>query len=309
MGYTVSVGILMVDRAREILSDYLANVDEFWGGNDRQSHKAQGRLKLCKSYFGFRNSQLIDFIEKISEERLERNCKTLYMPSFGSSGSHLFQHLISLSYPSITLGEVYIPEKLETLAPKISRPEREKLMEMYHLVSSANPWMISSRGLIINTAHKAALNFYSENTRNFSAILLYRKPSDLVISRTFRKNEYRNYLNKGSISDQAYLDENIKKTINFYKSSLKYNYDGCLDFDDLFSDPDGYSRISDTISLSLRLPDYKYVIEGNIPVALADEKKTNKFQGEPTNIPDWCYEYANNKLGTISSQVKSKFLL
>lgn len=192
-----------------LLRKFLFNIDEFWEGNRRQAEKSRKRLDAITNFYSHDRDQCLGFLSRIADERLNSNRRTLYLPSFGASGSHLVQHIVATSTNAITLGEVYMPPMAERHALELDGQERVKFMEMYHLASTSTPWMIPSRGTIVNTAHKAKLQFFSENTAKFSSVLIMRDPCDIAISRTYRKGEYRSYLGKDSISDDDYLSENI----------------------------------------------------------------------------------------------------
>lgn len=297
----------MLSEADELLYDYLSYPDKYWGDNDRQLAKSKARMKLCLQYYGFNKKQLVNFLVRVSEERIRNECTTLYLPSFGSSGSHLFQHVISLAVPTIKLGEVYIPDLFESNLSKLPREDRFLFMEMYNLASSSTPWMIPSRGVLINTAHKAKLQFFSENTKKYRSMLICRNLVDLVISRTFRKNEFRKYIGKHEVEDWEYLEDNIKKTINFYKGALSYNFDGYLRFEDFFDPNLGHERISNSISGVLEVFNKKMAVKDAIPVALSDDKETNKFSGDRVEVPDRYIEHAKERLSFMVNKVDDIF--
>lgn len=299
----------MILTAKSLMADYIDNTESYWCENRRQAQKSESRIISHKKYYQYNSEEFVQFLSKLSDDRMKKGSKTLYLPSYGSSGSHLIQHLIVQSVTSIPLGEVYVPIDIERKTQCLSVHERYKFMEMYHLSHSTMPWMTPSRGLIINTAHKSRLQFFADNTRKFDSVFIFRHPVNLVLSRTFRKSEYRSYLGKGYISDKEYLDDNIKKTINFYKSSLSYRFGGYIRFEDLFSSDSHQYRISKTISEVIASRDLSHYIKNNIQKSIEDDKNTNKYEGEQIKINEEYVEYCKGKLRFLIKEINEMILI
>lgn len=287
-----------------LLRKFLFNIDEFWEGNRRQAEKSRKRLDAITNFYSHDRDQCLGFLSRIADERLNSNRRTLYLPSFGASGSHLVQHIVATSTNAITLGEVYMPPMAERHALELDGQERVKFMEMYHLASTSTPWMIPSRGTIVNTAHKAKLQFFSENTAKFSSVLIMRDPCDIAISRTYRKGEYRSYLGKDSISDDDYLSENIALVEKFYRTALSYPFDGYIWFEDLFANNEGRDRIARTLARAIGQLDLFELIRDRIGPALESGGKTNKYDGERVVIEASIIDHVADRLTQIKQKMR-----
>lgn len=295
----------MNDSATSLVLDYVGNMGDYWDGNSRQEKKSSGRFNLLKKNLGWSGKSLVSLVSEVAEIRILESGKTIYLSSFGSSGSHLIQHIIDLTVPAIPLGEVYIAPRLERELKKLSSDQKFKFIEMYHLIHSTSPNTLFSNSVIVNTAHKAKLQTFSEATANFSSAFIVRNPVDLVMSRTFRKDEYRKYLGKDGGDDYEYLVENIEKTVKYYKSAFSYSYDEYLVFEDLFSDKNGLvSSISNLIGREVDGAE----IKSNIEKALNEGKTTNKYKGEVVEISDDFYGVAKKMLSGIMEDIDRRGL-
>jgi hypothetical protein len=135
-------------------------------------------------------------------------------------------------------GEMYVP--LEFLTGTVAacatehRPVFLQSVYLAHLMTGA---ATDVEDHISNTAHVADLSPYAQNDIHCLKILLIRNPADVAISRTLRKTEYRSYLRRTEVSDQAYLRENIRKVDLFYRTVSRDNYDLVCRYEDLVADP------------------------------------------------------------------------
>jgi len=68
------------------------------------------------------------------------------------------------------------------------------------------------------------------NNKNSRYILLIRNPADVVISRCFRKTDYRNEVAPAS-EDEEYLSRQISYVDNFYKNGLKQPFDKLIRYE------------------------------------------------------------------------------
>ena len=130
-----------------------------------------------------------------------------------------------------------------------------------------------------------------------------RNPVDIVISRTFRKSEYRNYLHNINITDLDYLKENTSKTKRFYNSAIKFPHDYWVRFEDLFENT---ARVAYTLSEILGGLTTKELLSKFIDQALATGEKTNKFNGNQPNIDPAFVAFAEKELMDISATMNSR---
>ena len=293
----------MITSAFELITDFLSNMEVYWGGNQRQLKKSIGRVNRMRKFHAWTNADLARQMAVLADQRLAKKSRTLYLSSFGSSGSHLIQYALSMTASCLPLGEVYLAPRLELMLQELSDEEKYKSIEMYHLVHSTAPEWLTSQCAIINTAHRAKLQVFSECTYEFSSAFIFRDPVQLALSRAFRKGEYRNYLGKESTTDLEYLTENIEKTIKFYELALRYDYDEFLFFEDVQSNRD---RLAESLSNLLGAPMLKDEFNSNLLMALDNGSSTNKFSGEDKSDSGQYLEYTTEKLTPLISKINEK---
>lgn len=286
------------------LIDYINNPIDFWEGNTRQAGKSINRFSQLVDYYSWPTEYLVRLIIAAARERVNANVPTIYISSFGSSGSHLLQHVLVNALGFIGLGEIYLPPKFEQKMGESDKETNKLLIECYHLIHSI-PVDVFSKKQIINTAHKAKLQGFSENTNYFKSALLVRNPIDLTISRTFRKNEYREYLNKGKTSDEDYFFENLMKTKKFYKAALNHSYDQYFTYEELLSC--NYELVSRITDLANSQECSSEVYESLVDAV--NVGASNKYNGPDIEIKDHFYALAEKELKPILDKMRESSLL
>jgi len=290
--------LLVSPALHDLVLDFITNTQEYWGSNERQLKKfltRKERLKLAK---GWSDSQLCLNILSISNNRIKNSARTIYLPSFGSSGSHLLQKVIELSIPSNPLGEVYIAPGVIDKVEKLPQEDKSVFIEAYNLLHTADVSQLNEFNSIINTAHSPVLSKFSLWTANYLSMLILRDPVSLVISRTFRKDEYRNYI-LGSKDDAEYLQENIDKTIRFYQSASNFNFDSQIRFEDIVSCNNNAVEAIQKLLKEYEIDDE--IIIQSMEEAVNGDKHTNKYDGVKIAIPEDLKREAENQLKALKS--------
>ncbi|MBS9402919.1 hypothetical protein KG088_04690 [Halomonas sp. TRM85114] len=271
-----------MDEVGFLLSDFLENLDYYWCGNRRQVKKTSNRVSKINDFYGWSKDELVFFSLSAAKNRIYNNYQTVYISSYGSSGSHLLQSIMSEAKRSIPLGEVYIAPNIINKVQDLSDSDKNKFMEAYHLIHCGAASNFFCNGPIINTAHKANLQYFSEWTIHYNSCFLLRNPVDLVISRTFRKSEYKEYLHPEGISNKEYLNENIRKTERFYNSALRFPYDEKIKFEDIIENNERFHKsLANIIGGRVDLEKLPFLVEQSIN----NGKKTNKHSGAKEEIP------------------------
>ena len=148
--------------------------------------------------------------------------KIAYIRHPGGSGSHLY--LASLDYLDefIAVGEVSIPRKL-CLEIKDDPYIYKFMMYFINMVHCDKPLNISdNKNSIIVTSGKSHKNslYAKESGINVEYILLKRSIEKTAISRTFKKDFWRNYSGFSNLKDLEYLKSQHKLIVNFYSLLL-----------------------------------------------------------------------------------------
>lgn len=282
---------------KEIISTAILNPDVLWVDNKRQENKLRNRLKNFFNNYEMTFETAFDVFFNIAASRLKNNSLTLFFPNIGSSGSHLIQEAINRACPAIPLGEVYIPPSVIPAINKMENFHKNMFMEVWHLIHAMDYSNIFNiNAVLINTVHNPTLGRFSNWTQNFSDCLIIRNPVDLVLSRTFRKDDYRKYVSADE-NDLEYLNRNIKLVSKFYRSALDNDYSRIVKFEDIFA-----NRFSLTGTINPML-DHLYCQDSfinSLEAAVNDGKSTNQFSGTTKEIPQNFVDIAKSQLYDIS---------
>ena len=283
--------------ASRLLLDFLIRPGFYWRNNRRQLEKTRSRVSNIEAYYDWSTISLVNILTAIAQERILNRVDTIFLPSFGSSGSHLMQHVLHKYYGMIALGEIYLPPKLRDLIKnELSMHEQNIFIEGFHLIHS-HPASIFMNREIVNTAHYPDLNGYKNSTGNYKKGLILRNPIDIIISRTFKKSEYRVYLEKNNVSDLDYLKENIRKAKNFYDTAFEFNYDKYFFYEDMVASHENFSN--SVVS---------FVGRGDVQIVKSELQKalekgvTNKYSGPKVEVPEKLIEHAKYELLGVSNK-------
>lgn len=283
---------------REIIERLVVSPEYFWEENTRQAEKLRKRVHKAKNTLTLTGQELVEDVFQIAESRLNAGSRTVFLSNIGSSGSHLFQACIANAWETIPLGEVYLPPSLIEVTDGISGDDLHLLAECYlllHDVEFKNRY--KQDAIIINTLHHPSLSRFGVWSKNFSSALIVRNPVEIVLSRSFRKNEYRSYLGGDQVSDWEYLKLNANKVAKFFHSAKKYNHDAVLKFEDLCSvESDVLRGLKALVDDSISDSDLKAIIDKT----LGDGASTNKFQGVRDPVPTEIITYVENEMREVS---------
>ncbi|CAM3611517.1 hypothetical protein [Halomonas lysinitropha] len=271
-------------KIKAILTTLVESPEYYWEDNPRQMEKLRKRVDKAIEKLGLTPGELVDEVIFLSELRLKAKAKTIFLSNIGSSGSHLFQACIARAWPSIPLGEIYLPKKLIQDVEPLSKDEKNLVCEAYLLL---HDYTYSERynttAFLINTLHHPKLSNFRRWSANYRSALILRNPVDIVVSRTFRKNDYKSYLGKDGCSDKEYLAVNVEKVDSFLRSASDFNYNVTIKFEDLVKIKDG---VIDSLQELTGSPIPKEALRQSVVSAIGDGNATNKFSGEIKKVPD-----------------------
>ncbi|GAB3526627.1 hypothetical protein [Arthrobacter monumenti] len=288
----------------DLLSSFILDPARYWGVNSRQLTKTERRKQRIKKYFGWSNEDLAQLVSGAAEWRVAGEQCTVYLPNFGSSGSHLVQQIIAACLPANPVGELYIPKRIVGEVKQLRLRERRLFIEGYNLLHTTSPEHLFSRSVIINTAHVATLKNYVDWSRKHRSLLIIRDPVDLVLSRTFRKQEYRDYLGNTNADDLDYLDHNINQTILFYEAALQKRYAHVLRFEDVLARPQVAAEVlfqlleNEGIRLDTLIQQVEHITRAG--------DSTKKYAGETIPIDESHAQLARNRLSSLRKDLGYK---
>nr|WP_272877026.1 sulfotransferase domain-containing protein [Marinobacter nauticus] len=235
----------------DILKCYIFKPETFWP-DDTVFHR-RNRDKLVKARAQVKDlddDTLKARLKEDLEKRYEKERKTLYVISCGSSGCHFLGEMLSSIGNFDLIKEVYYPPELLRLCRESELSEKERMM-LFDLVS-----YFPSRGVKKNKPDVVPVNImhlrpdtptrFVKEMGGHHIILLMRNPFDIAYSRTFRKDDYRAEADP-SASDKDYLSKQINNVKRFYRlASQDHNvFDDIVRYEDLVRDP--YAAVHDLL--------------------------------------------------------------
>jgi hypothetical protein len=282
---------------KDIVETAVSSPEILWGDNKRQSMKLKKRISILSEVYALGKGAITELVLGIAAARIANSSQTIYFPNIGSSGSHLIQEAVNRSWYTIPLGEVYIPPKVVTVIKKIEKKEQQLFMESWHLLHGMDcSQLFNLDAIVVNTVHNANLGRFSDWTANFDACLIIRNPFSLVISRTFRKDEYRNYIAAGD-DDFDYLKKNIKLVQKFYGEATNNRYKNEVAFEDFFDNP---GKVSEVVKAMIRRPTDLQDFQKSLMLSISDGGSTNQFSGVPREISVKYKSFAINKMRDLA---------
>lgn len=288
---------MTVRRARErwatMLRGYARDPHAAWPeGQTRQADKFVVMLDKLVSRTGLSRDDAIDSVVDAARMRMNDRPMTLFLPNCGSSGSHWVEPMLAGFGDYAGGGEIYFPDGIRTRLLSLSPQARTTFIDAVHLLHARRePKRLLTKRLI-NTAHNWRMpELFHGDVRT---VVLTRHPVDIVISRTFRKDSYRQFA-APTDDDRNYLLRNVKVVNSFFENASKLRWDFHVTFED-FRDR-GVATLTGLRSALGSPPRpararevLEQYSEGGSKVG-----RTNLFTGN-TPVPDWARELAASSL-------------
>ena len=256
--------------------NYLNDPSSYFGSSARQSLKLESSLERIKKLLGITTQDLIDRILAIAKLRVHSAKATVYVHNIGSSGSHWLSSMMSDALGILTGGElvgseIYIGAKFRNeILPNLAHDEAKLAIHAIMLAHFYREELEMDNVSMSNSSHMANINTIAKYDSGCYKILLTRDPIDIVISRTFRKNEYREFLGHKDTSDLDYARINIERVEKFFQVALKCEHDLVCRFEDLSIQA---VDILEEIARSIKIPYSKEKIEQSVKLINSGEDK------------------------------------
>ncbi|WP_447044889.1 sulfotransferase domain-containing protein [Vreelandella sp. H-I2] len=289
-----------------MLNKYLGKPEIFWAESHRRNaYKIHRAVKLgleqggCSSRNGY-----IEQLKSLAKLRSKFNCMHFYLVNTGSAGSHWIEAMLGLLPGFYNGGEVYFPQKiknhLETLAPK----EAHEFLDTVYLLHSGGVFEDSLIATVSNSSHLANHQQISNHSLNKRVALLVRNPVDVAISRTFRKDEYKNDV-APSLDDKEYLYRNCAYIENFFTNLDESSFDTIIKYENFVASPlRNLKKLVELIGLEATEDQLRNSIEKtSIKSELKAVKKggnaiTNIYMGKRREY-DWAKAYTEERLSNV----------
>lgn len=283
--------------SQQLFRDYVADPDAFWGGNERQASKLRKFFDILTDRVGGSSSAVLERLEELAALRQAHGSPTLFLTSAGSSGSHWLGDALAAS-GCFSCGEVYFPPEIVKRLAAVDPAERVLFLDKLHLLHSRSLAPELERAWLINLAHNARLDKLGELSARTRRVLLKRDLVDVVLSRTYRKQEYRQYMD-ASASDEAYLEAQIGYVQRFYIGAQRSSYDVVIAYEDLKVDLAGaVVQIQEALGRSVQPAEVRAACEQLHQTLTKHDKpvQDNRFTGETRPSPPGVLERIQQEL-------------
>ena len=294
-----------------MLTDYLLNAEKYWP----ESHR-RNAVKLKKFlYYGAGGKErkavesYIESIKELAKLRERFSSKHVYLINTGSAGSHWIEAMLSLLPEFYNGGEVYFPQVVKNYLSEIDPSDANRFLDAVYLIHTGGIYKNSLCAMLSNSAHLADHEQLSRFSLNKKTVLLVRNPVDVVVSRTFRKDEYKKDI-APALDDKEYLERNCEYVEKFYKKIKNYSFDEVIRYEDFVSSPIKSLRsLADAIGLEASESDIFSAVEKTSKeeveqsVKKGEQAITNIYLGERKDY-GWARDYLNNRFEELLIKYK-----
>ncbi|WP_417863522.1 sulfotransferase domain-containing protein [Vreelandella venusta] len=288
------------------IEKYLLNAASYWPESHYRNVKKIDRFieKGCGAKKkSFRESYIRDVVA-LSELRLRFKSPHLYIVNAGSSGSHWLEAMLGFLPGFHNGGEIYLPPEIKMALSNMGDREANLFLDALYLVHCGGIYPDMLNAFLSNSAHLVKHQGISQYSLNKKTILLTRNPVDIAMSRTFRKDEYKNDVAPNA-TDIEYLEKNCLYVENFYKNIEIDSFDHVVRYESLVESPKEHlKKVVDMLALEAS----EEAIDNAIKVTSKDEIKksvesgsvaaTNVYLGEKKNY-QWAQSYTQERLRDV----------
>lgn len=288
------------------IEDYLLNSAVYWPASHHRNVKKIERFleKGCGSKKKNDTNGYIDDVIALSKLRAKFNTPHIYIANAGSSGSHWLEAMLALLPGFCNGGEIYLPKEVKNKLKSMGAEDANFFLDVLYLVHCGGIYPDMLNAVLSNSAHLAKHKEISQYSLNKKTILLTRNPVDIAMSRTFRKDEYKNDVAPNA-TDIEYLEKNCLYVENFYKNIEIDSFDHVVRYESLVESPKEHlKKVVDMLALEAS----EEAIDNAVKVTSKDEIKksvesgsvaaTNVYLGEKKNY-QWARSYTQERLRDV----------
>lgn len=289
-----------------MIKKYLLSSRDYWPETHYRNVKKIERFleKGCGSKKKNDTSEYIDDVIALSKLRAKFKTPHVYIANAGSSGSHWLEAMLALLPGFRNGGEIYLPKEVKNKLKVMGAEDANFFLDVLYLVHCGGIYPDMLNAVLSNSAHLAKHQEISQYSLNKKTVLLTRNPVDIAMSRTFRKDEYKNDVAPNA-TDIEYLEKNCLYVENFYKNVEKDSFDIVVRYESLVESPkENLEKVVDMIALEAS----EEAIDNAIKVTSKDEIKksvesgsvaaTNVYLGEKKNY-QWARSYTQERLRDV----------
>ncbi|MDW5378855.1 sulfotransferase domain-containing protein [Halomonas sp. HP20-15] len=295
------------------LENYLLRPESFWPKSHlRNADKVKRFVATGCAANGQNPKSYIDDIIKLGQLRKRFDNKHVYIVNPGSSGSHWIEAMLSLLADFHNGGEIYLPKDVKEYLSTLQLEDAEFFLDVVYLVHAGGIFDDSLTASLSNSAHLANHQQLSQFSPNKRVVLLLRNPVDVVMSRTFRKDEYKKDIAPNSC-DKEYLERNCSYVEKFYANINYDSFDSIIKYEDFENQPlESLKALADIIGL--KASDQNLMNAVNVTSRKAVKDSVSKGEQAMTNVylgkhheHAWAKDYTVKRLSYILNFHGMKF--
>lgn len=289
-----------------LFKSYALEPEKFWPETHlRNAKKVRAFVDKGRALRAEGRREYVQNIVRLACLRYSFESKHLYLVNAGSSGSHWIEAMLGMLPGFYNGGEVYFSKHLTKPLGSMNEKEASMFLDAVYLLHSGAIHADSLTAVVSNSAHLADHEKISSYSKSKVAVLLLRDPVEVVISRTFRKDEYRSDV-APSLTEKEYLERNCVYVERFYEKLDFDSFDMVVKYEEFLQSPRlNLAKVVELLGLR--------VCESDIDSAVLKTSKEkvresiNSGKGAVTNIYlgdkkeyGWARDYVRERLsGTI----------
>ncbi|WP_114906226.1 sulfotransferase domain-containing protein [Ornithinimicrobium murale] len=280
---------------------YCAAPERYWPErSQRQAQKLAKHLDRVAQTLQSRRTLVPRTMVELARRRAGARRPTVYLVNIGSSGSHWLEEMLVRGAGMLGAGEVYLPPSMDDPVSGLAPREAEIFIDALHVLHAGGV-APDEAASVINSQHSVRPQAFSADT-DARHVLLLRDPIDVCLSRTFRKDEYRQDV-APQAEDVAYLRSNVAKVKSFLTAAQRQDFDLVIRYEDLLVDPVpslmAVSTLTSTPTQEARLRQVAEQQSAEQLTASGGAAATNLFTGRRRRYPASAERLAHRELGPL----------
>ena len=296
-----------IQLALHLCEQYLKQPEKLC--RERQLTKLQKKFKLFERKYNYSREEMFDELIRLAKLRTLSNPINVFLVNAGSSGSHWIEAMLDEIDGIISLNEVYFSKELRLEMKELDTIGKQMVMNLVHLCHSPILSDDAASAIFINSAHTKGTRFYRSIEPECKCILLVRDPLSIVISRTFRKEKFRQSI-ASDHTDSEFFNKNLEVVKRWYERNLASEFDLICKYESFVED--GKNELNKIlILLDLECSDEKLeeiIFTHNRENILSkkSENKANLYTGKIKPVQKNLNDLAIEALKHIRSELEYK---
>ena len=228
----------MLNHPIELFDKYLSDSQIFWPSDTYFHNRNRQKIgKALSKYQGMSTFEIAEQLFYLAQNRVNNEINNIHLMSCGSSGCHFCGDLLNGIDGFLTMEEIYYSTVFISWIENNLKIYSDQLIDMINLFHAYS--VPSGNEVTVNIGHyrkDVSLDTLRSLTTNSKFTLLIRDPFDVVVSRTFRKDDYKNAVDR-ECSRTDYQKKQTNYVKNFYLQTFNEKFDKYIRYEVLKENP------------------------------------------------------------------------